>query len=69
MLDPSSPQGLLFDLDGVLFVGDDVGGAQAVGLAGVLVRTGKFSESWLESSPVTPDLVVNDVADLARRMS
>jgi HAD superfamily hydrolase (TIGR01458 family) len=52
----------------VVMVGDDVeadvGGAQAVGLRGVLVRTGKFREAWLGRSGVTPDAVLDSVTDL-----
>jgi len=54
----------------VLMVGDDVrvdvGGAQAAGLRGALVRTGKFRESDLDG-PVTPDLVLDSIADLPDR--
>jgi HAD superfamily hydrolase (TIGR01458 family) len=50
-----------------VMVGDDVradvGGAQSAGLAGVLVRTGKFSPSDL-ASDVTPDAVIDSIADL-----
>jgi HAD superfamily hydrolase (TIGR01458 family) len=49
-------------------VGDDVVndvlGAQAAGLTGVLVRTGKFSPEQLEGAPGTPDHVLASVADL-----
>jgi ribonucleotide monophosphatase NagD (HAD superfamily) len=49
-------------------VGDDleadVGGAQAAGMKGILVRTGKFREGDLEASPVRPDAVVASLADL-----
>jgi HAD superfamily hydrolase (TIGR01458 family) len=51
----------------VLMVGDDieadVGGAQAAGLKGALVRTGKFRPSDLEGR-VRPDAVWDSVADL-----
>jgi HAD superfamily hydrolase (TIGR01458 family) len=50
-----------------LMVGDDVrtdvGGAQAAGLRGALVRTGKFAPSDLEGA-VTPDAVLDSLADL-----
>ena len=53
----------------VVMVGDDihadVEGAQRAGLAGVLVRTGKFAASDLEGS-VRPDAVLDSVADLPR---
>jgi len=51
-----------------LMVGDDIesdiGGAQAVGIRGVLVRTGKFTERALEQSEVQPDWVIDSVAEL-----
>jgi len=50
-----------------VMIGDDirgdVGGAQAAGLAGVLVRTGKFRPKDLEGE-VRPDAVLDSVADL-----
>lgn len=49
-------------------VGDDVVndvlGAQAVGLQGVLVRTGKFRPRDLEAAPGTPDHVIDSIAGL-----
>jgi len=52
--------------DRVAMVGDDivndVAGAQACGLTGVLVRTGKFMESDLEKAK--PDHVLDSFADL-----
>jgi HAD superfamily hydrolase (TIGR01458 family) len=49
-------------------VGDDVeadvGGAQGLGMHGVLVRTGKFRETWLERSGVRPDGIIDSVAAL-----
>lgn len=50
-----------------VMIGDDlqgdVGGAQAAGLQGILVRTGKFRPSDLEQD-ITPDAVLDSVADL-----
>jgi ribonucleotide monophosphatase NagD (HAD superfamily) len=50
-------------------VGDDVRtdveGAQRAGLAGVLVRTGKFSPTDLDAD-VAPDAVLGSIADLPR---
>jgi len=43
----------------------DVGGAQAAGLAGVLVRTGKFRPADL-GGVVKPDAILDSVADLPR---
>ncbi len=52
-----------------VMVGDDiwsdVAGAQAAGLAGVLVRTGKFRPANLEGD-LRPDAVLDSVADLPR---
>lgn len=52
----------------VVMVGDDllndVAGIQDVGGRGILVRTGKFSESDLANPRVRPDLVVDSIADL-----
>jgi HAD superfamily hydrolase (TIGR01458 family) len=52
----------------VAMVGDDVindvAGAQAAGLRGVLVRTGKFRPEDLEPSDATPDAVIDSVAGL-----
>jgi HAD superfamily hydrolase (TIGR01458 family) len=49
-------------------VGDDVesdiGGALGAGLAGVLVRTGKYREDALEASGVEPTAVVDSIADV-----
>ncbi len=51
-------------------VGDDlesdVAGAQAAGMRGVLVRTGKFRASDLEASSIRPDAVLDSLADLPR---
>jgi HAD superfamily hydrolase (TIGR01458 family) len=55
--------------DEVVMVGDDirtdVEGAQRAGLAGVLVRTGKFTPADLDGD-VTPDAVLDSIADLPR---
>ena len=52
----------------VVMVGDDiindVKGAQDAGIAGILVRTGKYREDMVARSGVTPDLVIDSVADL-----
>ena len=51
----------------VVMVGDDIGadvlGAQAVGMTGVLVRTGKFRASDLEGNEA-PDHIIDDVGHL-----
>jgi HAD superfamily hydrolase (TIGR01458 family) len=42
----------------------DIGGGQRAGLKGVLVRTGKYRQSYAESSPITPDLIIDSVMNL-----
>jgi phospholysine phosphohistidine inorganic pyrophosphate phosphatase len=57
------------DAADVVMVGDDlrtdVEGAQRAGLAGVLVRTGKFTPADLEGD-IRPDAVLDSIADLPR---
>ncbi|KAF6209531.1 hypothetical protein GE061_015279 [Apolygus lucorum] len=52
--------------DQVVMIGDDVlhdvGGAQAAGLKGALVRTGKFTKRDENHPTVKPDLIVNNLA-------
>jgi HAD superfamily hydrolase (TIGR01458 family) len=54
----------------IVMVGDDietdVGGAQAAGLRGVLVRTGKYREAVAAQSRVRPDGVLDSLAQLTR---
>ncbi len=56
----------------VAMVGDDiegdVGGAQRAGIAGILVRTGRFDPQAFSRSEVQPALVVDDVGELARQL-
>jgi HAD superfamily hydrolase (TIGR01458 family) len=51
-----------------VMVGDDVeadiGGAKAIGMRGVLVRTGKFRPAALREAHPQPDAVVDSIADL-----
>jgi HAD superfamily hydrolase (TIGR01458 family) len=46
-------------------VESDVGGALAAGLAGILVRTGKYRDDALRESGVEPTAVVDSIADVA----
>lgn len=52
----------------VAMIGDDiesdVGGAQALGMLGVLVRTGKYRAEWADHSTVVPDLTLDSIASL-----
>jgi HAD superfamily hydrolase (TIGR01458 family) len=58
--------------DRAAMVGDDiesdVGGAQRAGLAGILVKTGKFRSHLASASSVRPDAVVPSIADLPNLM-
>jgi phospholysine phosphohistidine inorganic pyrophosphate phosphatase len=59
-------------LDNAVMVGDDVeadvGGAMAAGLAGILVRTGKFRQDALPPE-VTPTAVVDSIADVPEMLN
>lgn len=61
------------DADRAAMVGDDVVndvlGAQAVGITGVLVRTGKFRPGDMGAAGGTPDHVLDSIADLPRLLS
>jgi HAD superfamily hydrolase (TIGR01458 family) len=52
----------------VAIIGDDidtdVGGGQQVGLKGILVKTGKYRQSYVESSPIKPTVVIDSIEDL-----
>jgi len=52
----------------VAMVGDDlwsdVAGAQQAGLEGWLVRTGKYRESVLQESGITPNRILDSIAAL-----
>jgi HAD superfamily hydrolase (TIGR01458 family) len=56
----------------VVMVGDDlwsdIRGAQQAGYQGWLVRTGKYRESALRESGVTPDRVLESVVDVAAEL-
>ncbi|HEY2562237.1 MAG TPA: HAD-IIA family hydrolase [Acidimicrobiales bacterium] len=53
---------------GAVMVGDDIDadvlGAQAMGMTGVLVRTGKFRQADLDGAAVAPDHVIDGIGDL-----
>ena len=52
----------------VAMVGDDleadIGGSQALGIRGFMVRTGKYRNTELERSEIEPDRVIDSVASL-----
>lgn len=52
----------------VMMVGDDidvdVGGGQQIGLKGVLVKTGKYRQSYADASSIKPDFTIDSVTNL-----
>jgi HAD superfamily hydrolase (TIGR01458 family) len=52
----------------VAMIGDDidsdVGGAQQAGLKGILVKTGKYRQSYADASAIKPDAIIDSIADL-----
>ena len=58
---------LLGEKENVVMIGDDIRGdieaSQHAGLKAILVRTGKFSQSDLESG-ITPDAIIDSIAAL-----
>jgi HAD superfamily hydrolase (TIGR01458 family) len=54
----------------VVMIGDDiqtdVGGAQAAGMRGVLVRTGKYREDIVKKSVIRPDLTIDSIAEIEK---
>lgn len=52
----------------VAIIGDDidvdVAGGQRAGLKGILVKTGKYRQAYIDASAVRPDLVMDSIADL-----
>ena len=57
-----------FSADGAAMVGDDIetdiGGALGAGLAGVLVRTGKYRAEAVAASGIEPTATVDSIADV-----
>lgn len=47
-------------------INSDIGGAQFAGLAGVLVKTGKYREEIARKSSIQPQLVIDSVATLKK---
>ncbi|MGQ0443379.1 MAG: TIGR01458 family HAD-type hydrolase [Methylophilaceae bacterium] len=51
-----------------IMIGDDIdsdiGGAQLAGLRGCLVKTGKYRQSYAETSAIKPDLIIHSIKEL-----
>lgn len=45
-------------------IDSDVGGGQAAGLKGILVKTGKYRQAYAEASGIKPDLVLDSIREL-----
>lgn len=45
-------------------INTDVGGAQKVGMGGILVKTGKYRDKVVRRSLVKPDLILESIANL-----
>jgi HAD superfamily hydrolase (TIGR01458 family) len=64
-------EGLGVPAEHVAMVGDDVEndvrGAQRAGIAGILVRTGKYRKDLVERSGIRPDLEVENLGELVSR--
>ena len=56
--------------ENIAMVGDDinndVSGAQALGMYGILVKTGKYKEEYIKASKVNPDLIIDSVKDIIK---
>jgi len=54
--------------DECIMIGDDIhsdiGGAQAAGIRGFLVKTGKFNQNMVEKSGIIPYALINSIADI-----
>ena len=45
-------------------IDSDIGGAQAAGMKGILVKTGKYRQELVNKSNVKPDVVVDSISEL-----
>lgn len=45
-------------------IDSDVGGGQAAGLKGILVKTGKYRQAYAEASGIKPNLVLDSICEL-----
>jgi HAD superfamily hydrolase (TIGR01458 family) len=62
--------GLNIPPENIAMVGDDinndVSGAQALGMFGILAKTGKYKEEYINASKVKPDLIIDSVKDIIK---
>lgn len=49
-------------------IDSDIGGGQGSGLKGILVRTGKYRQAYVDASSIRPDLVLDSVRELPRAL-
>ena len=45
-------------------IDSDIGGGQQAGLKGILVKTGKYRQAYVEASSIHPDILLDSVCDL-----
>jgi HAD superfamily hydrolase (TIGR01458 family) len=45
-------------------IDSDIGGGQRAGLTGILVKTGKYRQDYVDNSPVVPGLIIPSIAEL-----
>lgn len=65
--------GLNVPPENIAMIGDDINndisGAKALGMFGILVRTGKYREEYINASKVKPDLIIDSVKDIIKLWS
>jgi HAD superfamily hydrolase (TIGR01458 family) len=49
-------------------IDSDIGGGQGSGLKGILVRTGKYRQAYVDASSIRPDLVLDSVRELPKAL-
>ncbi len=63
---------LALPADQVAIVGDDIdsdiGGGQHAGLTGILVKTGKYRQTYAAKSLIKPDITLPSIADLPEKL-
>ncbi len=65
--------GLNIPPENIAMVGDDinndVAGAQGLGMFGILVKTGKFRQEYINRSSIEPDLIINSIKEIKKLWS